>query len=244
MPNGGRRIVISGGTRGLGAAAAERLVKEGHLVWIFGQRQSTLEDAMQRIHGLVGGTVCDVTNEHSVREAILEATAELGALDGAFVNAGIGGAEQPTQTLSVKQFRRALDVNVIGSFLFAREAASMMGAGSAIVFNSSVNGLRAEANFADYNASKAAAIALAQTMALELAPAGITVSTICPGYIRAGMAEQYLREPEMVAAFHEKVPAGRLGEAHEVSELVAFLLGGYATFVDGAVITIDGGSSI
>ncbi len=85
---------------------------------------------------------------------------------------------------------------MVGAFLVAREAARRMGEGSAIVINASVNALRAEREFADYNASKAAVLSLSQTMAVELAARGITVSAICPGYIPTPMTQAYLDDPE------------------------------------------------
>jgi NAD(P)-dependent dehydrogenase (short-subunit alcohol dehydrogenase family) len=146
--------------------------------------------------------------------------------------------------LPVAHFRRVLDVNVIGTFLVARAAAGRMGDGSAIVINASVNGLRAERNFADYNASKAAAISLSQTMALELASRGVTVSAICPGYIPTPMTESYLADQDTAAGLLAEIPAGRFGRPEEVGALVAFLLSSGAGYMAGAVVSIDGGRSV
>jgi NAD(P)-dependent dehydrogenase (short-subunit alcohol dehydrogenase family) len=137
-----------------------------------------------------------------------------------------------------------LDVNVLGVFHVARAAARQMGAGSSIVVNASVNALRPEVAFADYNASKAAAVALAQTMALDLAPRGIAVSTLCPGYVRTRMTEPYLDDADTARELLRAIPAGRFGDPEEIARLVAFLLSSGAGYLTGTVITIDGGRSV
>jgi NAD(P)-dependent dehydrogenase (short-subunit alcohol dehydrogenase family) len=119
-----------------------------------------------------------------------------------------------------------------------------MASGGAIVINASVNGLRAERGFADYNASKAAAISLAQTMALELGPRGIAVTAICPGYIPTPMTEPYLEDPDTAAELLAQIPVGRFGKPEEVAGLVAFLLSADAGYMNGAVVPIDGGRNV
>jgi NAD(P)-dependent dehydrogenase (short-subunit alcohol dehydrogenase family) len=107
-----------------------------------------------------------------------------------------------------------------------------------------VNALRPERGFADYNASKAAALSLAQTLALELAEHGIAVSAICPGYIRTRMTEPYLDDPQVAPELLADIPAGRFGEPEEVARLVGFLLAPGAAYMTGSAITIDGGRNV
>jgi NAD(P)-dependent dehydrogenase (short-subunit alcohol dehydrogenase family) len=235
---------VSGGTSGIGAATAQRLADDGAQVWILGSREQTVTAGLRRVPGLAGGSICDVTDEPAVEHAITEAAERLGGLDGAFVNAGIDGAGDDVLSLSAEHFRRVLDVNVVGAFLVARAAALVMQSGSAIVINASVNGLRAELGFADYNASKAAAISLARTMTLELGPRGIAVSAICPGYIPTPMTAPYLDDPATEQQLLGDIPAGRFGTPEEVAALVAFLLSADAAYMGGAVVSIDGGRSV
>lgn len=239
----GRAVVVSGGTSGLGLAAARRLAEEGARVWILGSRPETVAAALAELD-VAGGSACDVADEAQVQAAVDEALAALGgSLDGAFLAAGIDGLARPVLALDAAHFRRVLDVNVVGSFLVARAAARAMARGSAIVVCASVNGVRAERAFADYNASKAAAISLAQTMALDLADAGIAVSAICPGYVRTRMTAPYLDDPVLAAELMADIPAGRFGEPAEVAGLVAYLLSPEAGYLTGSVITMDGGRS-
>jgi NAD(P)-dependent dehydrogenase (short-subunit alcohol dehydrogenase family) len=235
--------VVSGGTSGLGRAAAAALADAGARVWILGSTTETVDAALAELD-VAGGTGCDVADEQAVKTAFDELLAVLGGLDGAFVNAGIDGEDKPAAELSAEHFRRVLDVNVIGAFLVARAAARAMAGGSTIVVNASVNAVRPERNFADYNASKAAVLSLAQTMALELAEQGITVSAICPGYIRTRMTEQYLDDPLLAPELLADIPIGRFGRPEEVARLVTFLLAPGAAYMTGSAITIDGGRSV
>lgn len=238
-----RRVVVSGGTSGLGLATARRLSEEGARVWILGARESSVDGALEGLD-VAGGSACDVADEAAVEATFARLLSELGGLDGAFVNAGIDGEDRNVLDLSARHFRRVLEVNVLGAFLVARAAARAMDAGSAMVVNASVNGVRPEAGFADYNASKAAAASLAQTMALDLADRGIAVTCICPGYVRTRLTAPYLDDESIASELLAEIPARRFGRPEEVAALVAFLFGAEAGYMTGSVITIDGGRSV
>jgi NAD(P)-dependent dehydrogenase (short-subunit alcohol dehydrogenase family) len=237
----GRRVIVSGGTSGIGAGAAALLARRGAQVWILGSRSETVANRLAENPKLAGGTPCDVTDADAVHDAVVAAAAAMGGLDGAFVNAGIDGVGVGVLDLTPDDLRRVLDVNTVGAFAIAREAANAMGSGGAIVFNASVNALRPERLFADYNASKAAVVSLSQTMAIELASRCIVVTAICPGYVPTAMTNKYLGDPATADELLTEIPAGRFGTVDEVAELVCFLLSTNAGYMAGAVVSIDGG---
>jgi NAD(P)-dependent dehydrogenase (short-subunit alcohol dehydrogenase family) len=240
-------VLVSGGTSGLGLglAVARHLRALGDEVWVLGTTAAGVAAATGP-GGASGGSVCDVTDEAAVALALSEMCAALGAVDGAFVNAGIDGGGVAAVDLDADHFLRVLDVNVRGSFLVARHAARAMRAAhpvaGSIVLNASVNALRPEPLFADYNASKAAVVALAKTLALELAPE-IAVTAIAPGYFPSRMTDPYLSDPEKADELRSLIPAARFGDPGELAALVAFLLSPAAAYMTGGVITIDGGRS-
>lgn len=236
-----RRVVISGGTSGIGLAAAQRFRAEGSRVFVLGRREESLARALAALGPGSAGTCCDVADEPAVEEALEEALAHLGGLDAVFVNAGIDGQGRPALELDPAHFRRVLDVNVLGAFHVARAAARAMTDGGAIVFNASVNGLAAEPLFADYNASKAAVVLLARTLARELGPQGFWVTAVCPGYVRTPMTERYLDDRAAADEILAAIPLGRVGEPDEIASLVAFLASPEARYMNGSVVTIDGG---
>ena len=110
-----RRVIVSGGTSGIGAACAGLLAERGAKVWILGRRRQTVEAALADIPNLAGGTACDVTDGKGVHDAVVAATDALGGLDGAFVNAGVDGVGHSVLELTADDLRRVLDVNAVGA---------------------------------------------------------------------------------------------------------------------------------
>jgi NAD(P)-dependent dehydrogenase (short-subunit alcohol dehydrogenase family) len=238
-----RRILVSGGTSGIGRACAERLSAAGDRVWVLGQSEASVARVRSEL-GLAGGTACDVAESHAVYAAVADAAGEMEALDGIFVNAGIDGQGLPAVDLDHAAFRRVLDVNVIGAFLVAQAGLRHLSRPGAIVFNASMNGLRPEAHFLDYNASKAAVVSMAKSFALELSGSGVAVTALCPGYFPTRMTAQYLSDETTREEILSRVPAGRLGELPELAAIVDFLLSRDAAYMTGSVISVDGGACI
>ena len=237
-----RRVLISGATSGIGRAAAERLSKTD-LVWVLGSSDESASTAAQAM-GAAGWTGADVADRAAVDRAIAQAVGALGGLDGLFINAGIDGQGVLAAELDPDFFRRVLDVNVVGAFNLAQAALPHLSRPGTLLFNSSVNAVRPEAHFLDYNASKAAVVSMVKTMALELAAEGVTVLSIAPGYFPSRMTSPYLDDPEIREELLGLIPAKRFGELTEVAEVVDFLLSPAARFMHGAVVTLDGGRSI
>lgn len=212
-------------------------------MWILGTSLATLDSARSQLD-LAGASVCDVADAAAVDVAFADAARELGALDGVFVNAGIDGQGLPATELADVHFRRVLDVNVIGAFLVARAGVRYLARPGAIVFNASMNALRPEKNFLDYNASKAAVVSMAKTFALELSDSGIAVTALCPGYFPTRMTAPFMADEVTREELLSRVPAGRFGELPEIAAIVDFLLSRDAAYMTGSVISADGGTSI
>lgn len=238
-----RRYFITGGTNGIGRYTADFLTLEGADVWITGTEGATLQDAL--VAGIAtDGSVCDVSDRHSVEAAMERAHHQLGGLDGVFINAGIDGQAKRADRLEPDTMTRLLQVNVLGVLNTAQSAHRWLTRPGALVVNSSVNALRAEPGFADYNASKAAAYSLTQSMALDWGSDGLCVTGVAPGYIPSRMTSEYLEEPESASHLLADIPIGRFGKPVEIARLVGFLLGNSIPYLHGTIVPIAGGRSI
>ena len=155
----------------------------------------------------------------------------------------LGPEAKDALELDAGTFARVMDVNVRGLLLASRAAARRMPDGGAIVLLASVNAFQTEARFADYNASKGAAVLLTRTLAIDWAARGIRVNAVCPGYVRTPMTEAYLADPATLAGILSHVPLGRVSSPDEIAATIAFLASPEAAYITGSSVIIDGGRS-
>jgi meso-butanediol dehydrogenase / (S,S)-butanediol dehydrogenase / diacetyl reductase len=221
-----KRVVVTGGSSGIGAATAARFREEGCDVVVLARTPGP------------GVVTCDVADHAQVEAAF----AEIGTLDVLVANAGIS-ERSPAVDISAEQWRRVVGTNLDGAFWTAQAAARRMlaGAGGVILFTASTNALVGYRYYADYNATKAGVVALARSLALEWAP-HVRVNAVCPGYVLTPM-QQAEYTPEMLAAVNERIPLGRHATPEEVAGLFAYLASDEAAYFTGSVIVMDGGET-
>jgi len=236
----GKRVLVTGGAQGIGAAAAARFIDEGARVAILDRNPEALAGSAARLPSLAATIRADVSAAGEVAAAFAEIDRLWGGLDILVNNAGIS-VRHRFLDITQEEWRRVIQTNLDGVFYVAREAARRMmkGNGGVILNMGSTNGIMGYHHYADYNASKAGVIELTRSMALELAPR-VRVNCVCPGFILTPMQETEYA-PQMLRAFQAKVPLGRLGKPEDVAALFAFLASDEAAFITGQMFVIDGG---
>ncbi|QKW36806.1 glucose 1-dehydrogenase [Actinomadura sp. NAK00032] len=232
----GKVALVSGGARGIGAAAARALVAEGARVVI----GDILDDEGRAVAAELGEACryvhLDVTSPEDWTAAVAAAVGEFGRLDVLFNNAGIANGAAITR-FSLEKWQQIIDVNLTGPFLGIRAAADALIAagGGSIINNSSIEGLRGTSWAHGYVASKWGLRGLTKSVAVELAPHGVRVNSLHPGLIRTPITEGI--PDDMVP-----IPLGRPGQPEDVASFVVFLASDESSYATGAEFVIDGGT--
>jgi NAD(P)-dependent dehydrogenase (short-subunit alcohol dehydrogenase family) len=239
--------IVTGGSSGIGRAAAELFAVEGAIVVVAdvgdsdGQRVS---DELAREGHTAMFAHTDVSKEADMQALMTLALSQYGRLDVLFNNAGIEGDQALTADATLENWDRVIAINLKGVFLGMKYGiqAMLRGGGGSIVNNASVAGLVGFAGIPAYCASKGGVVQLTRTAALEYATQGIRVNCLCPGVIDTPMVQRFTQNsPEAAAQFTMMEPVGRMGRPREVAELALFLASDRSSFVTGAVIPVDGG---
>lgn len=251
----GKVALVTGGGTGIGAAIAERFVKEGAKVMITGRRREMLEETSQKISSDRLALFCgDVSNRQDVEEMVKRTIAFGGKIDVLVNNAAISG-QGAVADLDPEEWRRILDVNVTGPFLLMRETIPHMikiGGGS-IINISSVGGVVCLPGMPAYCTSKAALIMLTKQVALDYGRFGIRCNVVCPGGVKTSMTEKDFGQfgkmigmdtDSFFALISKELPLRRFAAPHEIGGICTYLASEDSSFMTGSVILIDGGTSV
>jgi len=246
-------VIVTGAASGLGLASARRLAEEGAKLVLVDLKEDALKEVASTLKpgGQATVVAADVSDPEQVRAYVRRAVETYGRIDGFFNNAGIEGKQNLTEDFGNDEFDKVVGINLNGVFYGMAEVLKVMRAqgSGAIVNTASVGGIRGVGNQSGYAASKHGVVGLTRNSAIEYGQYGIQINAIAPGAIMTPMVENSLRQvggddwEKVGRDFVEPNPMKRFGKPEEVAALVAFLLSGEAAFINGAVITIDGGQS-
>jgi NAD(P)-dependent dehydrogenase (short-subunit alcohol dehydrogenase family) len=238
-------IILTGGSSGIGRAAALRFARQGHKVLVTGRRAGPLEEAVAEHPNLVG-LVADAASAEDASRTVAKAVDLWGRVDALINNAG-AGAILPVVDTTADRIMDIFSVNVLGPSLLASAAVPHLSATRGTIINvSSTFGQKPAAGLSHYAASKAALEHLTRCWALELAPLGIRVNAVAAGPTESGALTGMMRlTSEQAAAVKEqeraRIPLGRRGIPEDVAEWIVRLAGSAADWTTGQVIAIDGG---
>jgi NAD(P)-dependent dehydrogenase (short-subunit alcohol dehydrogenase family) len=246
----GKRAIVTGGGSGIGRASAIRFAQEGAAVLVVGRSENTNETVaeIRAEGGVAAGFVTDASIEENVAEIVRRCIADFGGLEVFFANIGVTGTNTPLLEQTTEEWAEVYRINAISCFLAIKYAGRHMtaqGYGS-IILTSSAASLRANAGAISYSASKAAVNNLAQTAANAFAGSGVRVNAVLPGLVETQLTRSVFEDARargIEGKLGHVTPMKRPGRAEEIAAAVAFLASDDSSYVDGQLLSVDGGVS-
>jgi 3-oxoacyl-[acyl-carrier protein] reductase len=243
----GKVALITGGSRGIGAATVRLFVAAGARV-VFNYKSAQAE--AQRLVEECGADLChavqaDLTGTAHAAGLVRAAVERFGSLDVLVVNHGIWADETDVDKITEEQWRNTLAINLDSAFAVVKHSVAQMkrqGRGGHIVMISSTAGQRGEDGHVDYAATKGAIISMTKGLSTELAPHGIYVNCVAPGWVETDMTAGALIDPERRKKIFAAIPLGRVATPEEVAAPILFLCTKYAGFITGEVLNVNGGA--
>jgi NAD(P)-dependent dehydrogenase (short-subunit alcohol dehydrogenase family) len=235
--------LVTGAAQGIGFACAEALLEQGHFVVLSDVNAEGVKAASLKLGDHTGFIVCDMSNPKAIAAMFDEIEAKHGGISVLVNNAGIA-MPKPFFETSEEDFRKVIDINLVGVFLATQRAAKSMVAHKiegAIVNMSSINAIVAIPTIASYCASKGGVMQLTKAASLALAPHKIRVNAVGPGSIDTAMMAGVNSNPEAMKMVMSRTPLQRMGSPREIADVVAFLASPKASYITGETIYIDGG---
>lgn len=245
----GRVAIVTGGSRGLGKEMAEGLAEAGAALMLCARREEWLTPTVEEFRGrgfTAEGMLCDVADQRQVERVVTRTVEIFGRLDVLVNNAGVSWAARPEE-MPLDKWRKVLDVNLTGAFLFAQAAGREMLARrrGSIINVSSVSGLQSSADgphYVGYAASKAGLFGLTRELAATWGRQGVRVNAIAPGFFHSRLADAAIEQAEPVIQARNPIP--RVGEAGELKGVALFLASDASNYVTGQTIVVDGGRTV
>jgi NAD(P)-dependent dehydrogenase (short-subunit alcohol dehydrogenase family) len=240
----GKVAVVTGGSSGIGLAAAQAFASEGAKVFITGRRQAELDEAVKQIGKNAVGVQGDVSKLADLDRLYAEIKSQGANIDILFANAG-GGEFAPLGSITEEHFDKTFSINVKGLLFSVQKALPLFNDGGSIILNASVAGSKGIGAFSVYSATKAAVRSFARTWTVDLKPRGIRVNAISPGPIDTPILNNLAlgkEETEQLKAnLISGVPLGRMGQSEEIAKAALFLASEDSSFVTGIELFVDGG---
>jgi NAD(P)-dependent dehydrogenase (short-subunit alcohol dehydrogenase family) len=237
----GKRVLMTGAGRGLGRLLAHALSRAGARVALVARTEKDLKELADELPGptlVLAGDVTDEAFNETAADVLVDAW---GGVDVWICNAGISPIVAGPRETDASIWRQVLDVNLTGAFLGARAAARVMQPGGRVIFTGSVLGERPRAGLAAYSASKAGLVGMAKALALDLAPAGVTVNVVAPGWFDSPLVERWKNDPDLAAGVLGHTAQQRWGAPADLVGAYMFLASDASAFVTGTVLSVDGG---